>query len=145
MAEQQLAGVAPTAEQLAFINEAVRVEQQAVGCTTVEVPDGWYARLFLYPEESIEQDLTIADVHTQPADEGGNIVGHVLHVGTSFPRLMVTTVDTCVGPRAYAGVVYSYHERVTTDFERLTDEQWTQDVQASPPADAPWLGSVLAP
>jgi hypothetical protein len=145
MAEQQRSGVAPTAEQLAFINEAVRVEQQAVGCTTVEVPDGWYARLFLYPEESIEQDLTIADVHTQPADATGNIVGHVLHVGTSFPRLMVTTVDTCLGPRAYAGVVYSYHERVTTDFERLTDERWTQDVQASPPADVPWLGSVLAP
>lgn len=143
MAEQQLAGVEPTAEQLAFVNDAVRVEQQAAGCTTVEVPDGWYAKLFLYPESSIEQDLTIADVHTQPADAGGSIVGHVLHVGTAFPRLLVTTVDTCVGPRAYAGVVYSYHERITKDFERLTDEQWTMDVQTSPPADVPWLEPVL--
>jgi hypothetical protein len=101
------------------------IAKEPAGCTTIEVPNGWYAKLFLHPQSSIEQDLTVADVHTQPADAGGTIVGHVLQVGTSFPRLFVTTVDTCVGPRAYAGVVYSYHERIAKDFERLTDE-WTR-------------------
>jgi hypothetical protein len=41
-------------------------------------------------------------VHTQPADEAGNPVGKVLHVGTGYPRYMVATIDTCNGPRAYA-------------------------------------------
>lgn len=27
-------------------------------------------------------------------------------------RLMITTVETCSGPRAYVGLVYSYYERV---------------------------------
>ncbi len=113
MAQNQRDGVVFTEQQLAFINDAVRVEQQSVGCTTVEVPDGWLADLYLTREKSIEEDVLVADVHTQPADEGGNPVGKVLHVGTGHPRLMITTVDTCQGPRAYVGVTFAYHEQVT--------------------------------
>jgi hypothetical protein len=145
MAEQQRNGIPHSAEQLAFINDAVRVEERAEGCTVLEVPDGWYAQLFFDRQKSIEQDLTIADVHTQPADEAGNLVGKVLHVGTSFPRLMAVTVDTCVGPRAYVGLAYAYHEQVTEDFERLTDEVWTQRISTgSPPAEVPWVQGFVA-
>ena len=145
MAKQQLDGEPYTEEQLAYINDAVRVEEEAAGCTTIEVPDGWYAALFFNPEKSIEFNPTIADVHTQPADWGGNIVGHVLHVGTGAPRLMVTTVDTCVGPRAYVGVSSAYHEVITDDFLRLTDEQWQQQLMSSqPPADVEWMQGILA-
>jgi hypothetical protein len=51
-----------------------------------------------------------------------------------------------MGPRAYAGVVFAYHELVTEDFERLSDEQWSSRV-ANPtlPADVPWLKPLLAP
>jgi uncharacterized protein DUF3160 len=145
MAEQQRAGTPHSAEQLAFINDAIRVEQQPQGCTLVEVPEGWYADLFFQRERSIEQDLTIADVHTQPADELGNIVGKVLHVGTSYPRLMAVTVDTCVGPRAYVGMSYAYLEQVTDDFERLTDEAWTERIESgNEPADVPWVADLVA-
>ena len=55
-----------------------------------------------------EIDPTIADVHTKPA------TATVLHVGTGYPRLMVMTADTCGGPRAYAGVVSAYYEKMTS-------------------------------
>ncbi|MBM4361515.1 MAG: DUF3160 domain-containing protein [Deltaproteobacteria bacterium] len=142
MSEQQRRGEAFTVEQLAFLNDAVRVDENEEGCVTVEIPNGWYARLF-YGDElgSLKFDPTIADVHTQPADEGGAIVGKVLHVGTGYPRMMVTTVDTCGGPKAYVGVVFAYHEETTTNFVRLTDATWAQRFQGSGerPADVSWM------
>jgi hypothetical protein len=146
MAERELRGEPFSEAQLAFINDAVRVERQSAVCTFIDVPDGWYADLFFNRDKSIEFDPTIADVHTQPADEAGNIVGKVLHVGTGYPRLLVTTVNTCQGPRAYAGMVYAYHEHVTKDFERLTDAEWAQrfNGQGVRPAELPWMSSVLA-
>ena len=85
---------------------------------------------------------TIADVHTQPSDEGGNPVGKVLHVATGNPRLMVLSVDSCVGHRAYAGVVSAYHERITSDFQRMTDNEWLPEVTSA--ADVAWMGEVIA-
>jgi hypothetical protein len=142
MAQQQRTGTAHTPEQLAFINDAVRVEQQSAGCTTIEVPDGWYADLFFDPNKSIEAGLTVADVHTQPADAAGNIVGNVLHVATGYPRLLTVTIDTCAGPRAYAGMAYSYHELVKGNFERLNDEQWS--AVAGEAAEVPWAEGFVA-
>lgn len=142
MAQNQRDGVQFSEAQMAFINNAVRVEDVVAGCTTVEMPDGWLAQLYLVREKSIEFDPTIADVHTQPADAAGNIVGHVLHVATGYPRLMVTTVDTCQGPRAYVGVSFAYHEKVTSDFERLTDEVWATQIEGA--EDVPWLAPILA-
>jgi len=142
MAEQQRSGTPHSPEQLAFINDAVRVERQAAGCTTVDVPDGWYADLFFDPNKSIEANPTIADVHTQPADEAGNIVGKVLHVGTGYPRLLTVTIDTCAGPRAYAGMAYSYHEVITNNFERLNDETWSASASTAP--EVPWVEGIGA-
>lgn len=142
MAERQLTGEAFTPEQLAFVNEAVELKRMSVGCASVDVPAGWYPRLFFDPNDSNQADTIVADVHTQPADEGGNKVGYVLHVGTGYPRLMVTTFETCTGPRAYAGVVSSYSETITENFERLTDAQWTQRVDGGKTTPVPWLTDV---
>jgi hypothetical protein len=145
MVERELRGEPFSAEQLQFINDAVRIERTPQGCVVVETPDGWYADLFFNKEDSLEFDPTIADVHTAPFDRGGNGVGHVLHVGTSYPRLMVATVDTCNGPRAYAGLVYAYHELVTEKFARLTDMEWAAKIQSGPaPTDVPWMNDLLA-
>ena len=145
MAENQRSGAPHSADDLAFINDAVRVEQRPAGCTVEEVPDGWYAQLFFESSRSIVLDPTIADVHTQPADAAGNVVGRILHVGTGLPRLMTITVDTCVGPRAYTGMAFAYHEQVTSNFERLTDEEWTQQLNGGqPPADVPWMQGLVA-
>jgi len=146
MAELERQGKPFSSEHLAFINDAVRVERQSVVCTTVDVPNGWYAKLFFEPAKSLAFDPTIADIHTQPTDEAGNPVGKVLHAGTGYPRMMVATIDTCGGPRAYAGVVYAYHEVITTGFERLTDQTWSgKFLQGGQrPADVPWMSTVIA-
>ena len=45
--------------------------------------------------------------------------------------------------RAYVGMAYSYRERVTRNFQRLTDAEWRSERRAaSRPA---WLGSITAP
>ena len=115
-----------------------------VVCTTIKRPSGWYPNLFYDRDSADKQDTVIADVHTQPADETGAMVGKVLHVGTGFPRLMVVTFNTCSGPRAYAGVVSAYHETITQNFQRLTDEQWSTQIAASPPAEVPWIADLVS-
>ena len=55
------------------------------------------------------------------------------------------TVDTCVGPRAYTGMSYAYHELVTEDFDRLTDERWRERVSAGSTAEVPWAQPFIAP
>ncbi len=132
LAEAQRAGRAFTADELAFLNEAVVVQQ---GCGDPESATGWYAELFFAPISAVQYDPTIADVHTQPTDEGGAPVGRILHVGTGMPRLMVVTVDTCTGPKAYVGLASSYFERITEDFDRLDDERWRDELLVATPAD----------
>lgn len=98
-----------SAEQLAFINEAVRIDPEHEGvCGEPPRYVGWYTRLPF--EQANEFDPTIADVHTQPTEVGGAEVGRVLHVGTGASRASVLTIDTCEGPRAYVGLVFAYHE-----------------------------------
>jgi Protein of unknown function (DUF3160) len=141
MAEEQRSGTPHSAEQIAFINQAVKIQQ---GCGDPVGQEGWYAKLFLFPSSGIELDPTIADVHTQPTDEGGDMVGRVLHVGTGMPRLMVVTVNTCVGPRAYVGLASSYYEKITENFERLDDQQWSSELQQTPPPDVPWMADLIS-
>ncbi|MBX3192779.1 MAG: DUF3160 domain-containing protein, partial [Labilithrix sp.] len=137
MAKNQRAGAPHSAAQLAFINQLTFEN----GCGTPTF-DGWYAKLFFAKDAAVEFDPVIADVHTQPTDEAGNTVGRVLHVGTGMPRTMVVTVESCSGPRAYVGLVSSYHERITQNFERLTDKLWQQIAQ-TPPGDVDWMTDLI--
>jgi hypothetical protein len=57
---------------------------------------------------------------------------------------MVVTIDTCDGPRAYAGVVSSYHEKLTTNLKRLNDQDWAAEIAQTPPADVPWMNDLVA-
>lgn len=142
MAASQRSGTPFTAEQLAFLNDAVVLGE---GCDlTPYLRDGWYAELSYDRERAVRFDPTIADVHTQPTDEVGNRVGRVLHVGTGQPRLAVFTFETCEGPRAYVGLVSSYFEQVTQDYERRTDDEWAASLNASGhPADPAFLGDLV--
>ncbi|MDC0677619.1 DUF3160 domain-containing protein [Sorangium atrum] len=141
MAANERAGLPLTQEHLDFINQAVKVQPQGCGTPYVE---GWYMQLFFDQMKSLEQDPTIADVHTQPTDEGGAPVGRVLHVGTGLPRLMVVTADPCGGaPRAFVGLASSYFEAVTEDFERMDDQQWAHTVLRTTP-DVPWMTDLVS-
>jgi hypothetical protein len=139
IAEHQRSGAELTPEMLAFINEAVVVQSI---CGGGELESGWYKRLFFLSYSAVESDPTIADVHTQPTDEGGGYVGHVLHVGTGDPRLMVVVAEGCSGPRAYAGLASSYREKITDNFERLTDEQWQGTWFSAP--EPSWMADLVS-
>jgi hypothetical protein len=41
-------------------------------------------------------------------------------------------------------VVSAYHETVMQDFQRLTDQAWTDQLAASPPAEVPWLAGLVS-
>jgi hypothetical protein len=141
MAELQRSGMPHSAQQLAFINQAVRIE---AGGSGPPFHDGWYRDLFFDPTAALELDPTIADVHTDPGGDTPIARGpSVLHVGTGMPRAMLVSIDTCVGPRAYAGVVHSFHEHLEPNLARLNDEQWAELLRTTEPAEETWLGPVL--
>jgi hypothetical protein len=138
MAEHQRTGMPHAAEHLAFINQIVKVQNFCGGA----IAEGWYPKLF-YAADATSTDPTIADVHTAPQDEDGNDVGNVLHVATGYPRVLVVTVDTCSGPRAYAGVASAYHEKVTEGFKRLNDQEWAAEIAQTPADDVPWMKDLV--
>jgi uncharacterized protein DUF3160 len=143
MADFQRRGVPHSAEQLAFVNQAIDVQTSCDG--TVDAHNGWYRDLFYEPLQAVELDPTIADVHT---DIGGDLPvsrePSVLHVATGYPRLMLVTVDSCSGPRAYAGYVFGYHELRPRGLTRFTDEEWEQRLSSGDlPREVPWLQPVL--
>ena len=137
MAEYELAGTPFTAAHMEFINDTVQIQSVCDESWAT----GWYGQLHYALSTSTELDPVVADVHTQPTDEVGNEVGRVLHVGTGLPRAMVVTVDTCTGPRAYVGLVSTFHQEVTEDWERLTDEVWTERERTH----VPWMRDLIVP
>ncbi|HEY5956438.1 MAG TPA: DUF3160 domain-containing protein, partial [Polyangiaceae bacterium] len=141
MATEELTGAPRTQADLDFLNDAV-VTKTEKGCVTISYPSGWYVKLFYTGDDAKEAKPTIADVHTQPADESGATVGRILHVATGDARLMVVSVDSCQGPRAYAGLVSSYFEQITKDFQRLTDAEWVTTKSSA--QDVPWMKDLVA-
>jgi hypothetical protein len=145
MATNQRSGTPHDQELMDFVNAAVNWQEEMV-CGDVFYHDlsGWYLKLFYAPLQGFEFDPTIADVHTQPTDEGGNDVGRVLHVGTGFARLMVTAIETCQGPRAYAGLVSSFGQTIEEDWTRLSDPEWKQRLsETAAYPDPEWMSDVL--
>jgi hypothetical protein len=144
MAENQKSGTPHDQELMDFINQAVTWKQENVcGQVFFNQLSGWYFRLFFDPGQSLEADPTIADVHTQPTDEGGNDVGRILHVGTGNARLLVTTIETCNGPRAYVGLASSFGQTVEENWTRLTDPEWALRIAQQPYPDPPWMSGIL--
>ncbi len=88
--------------------------------------DGWYPALYYRGEnDMLEADFTVADVHTVPTDENGAPVGWILHAGTGRINMGVWIAHTADNTAiAYVGPVMSYHEYLTTNFLRLSDEDW---------------------
>jgi hypothetical protein len=68
----------------------------------------------------------------------------VLHVATGRARPMVVTVDGCTGVAAYVGVVSSYFEQTTRDFERMSDEDWAAQIYSEHSDDVPWMADLVA-
>lgn len=121
------------------------------GCA--EVIGGWYLDLFYTPyfgdfSSAGVADYLVADVHTQPTDEAGNMVGRILHVGVGDINLGVFLADAPSNdyqPMAFVGPVMSYYEQITDNFDRLTDERWAELVKSGDvPARPDWVNIYLA-
>ncbi len=113
-----------------------------------ETIDGWLVDLFYGGDEkATEIDYITADVHTQPADAAGNIIGHVLHVGTGKINLGVFLAEhpSCDQPVAFVGPVSSYYEYIEEDFKRMQDSEWSSRVwDKSYPERPDWTNIYLA-
>ena len=140
MAEHQRTGMPHSDEHLAFVNDVVHLEEIGSGAPSAY---GWYVRLFYSGRRALEYDPIIADVHT---DVGGvERPASVLHVATGQPRAMVVSIDTCVGPRLYAGAAFAYHEKAVQGLTRMTDSEWKAELEAAPAQDVPWMGDLIVP
>ncbi|MBI5475662.1 MAG: DUF3160 domain-containing protein [Ignavibacteriales bacterium] len=110
--------------ELSFLR---RVLTSEFGC--VPTYGGWYPQLF-YGEEGqggvfCKKDYLVADVHTAPTDAAGYPVGWVLHAGTGKINTGLFIATQPVGRvTAFVGPVSSYHEYLSTNFLRLSDEEW---------------------
>lgn len=143
IAEQELSGTPLSQEQLTFLQEILFL--QPSGCSSAET--GWLRELFYGWEETpvSKRDHIVADVHTQPTDAAGNMVGKVLHAATGQPMLGVFVARCSSGElTAFAGPVASYREITTTGFYRLSDEEW-EDIVLRGPWQSPTGSRLFAP
>jgi hypothetical protein len=127
IAEKELAHQALSAAEEEFLQGSYVLSHISCGD---DVENGWLADLYFDREDDMPisaPDFIVADVHTQPTDESGAPVGHVLHVGTVHPRLGVFIAGCPTSePIAFVGPVGSMRQFVSWDFERLTDEIWLE-------------------
>jgi hypothetical protein len=142
IAVEQAAGQQPSRAELDYVNHAVAEDPppppRGCGGGRPRAVHGWYVDLF-YGFDALEPSPTIADVHTQPTDAGGNPVGRVLHVGTGLPRLLVVNLD---GRRVFTGLVSDYEESITEGFRRMNDDDWLRMILASPPRSVAWMRDI---
>jgi hypothetical protein len=117
----------------------------SAGCVRSGMPNGWYHSLFFNEFSEMHVNLVVADVHTCPTDQVGNPIGWVLHVGTGPVNMAVVVADVPdIGPSAYVGPVMSFYQRVTTQFKRLTDEEWVTEYGNAPSFRPSWVNAYLA-
>lgn len=120
--------------------------QTSGGCTVVW--SGWYPRLFyaMVRESSLmSRNMVVADVHTAPTDEIGTPVGWVVHAGTGPLNMAVVAANVPGrGNTAFIGPVMSYYEHVSTNFKRLTDEEWKSAYNLAPSFRPSFVNLYLA-
>lgn len=111
--------------------------------------NGWFNDLFFDISDALNWDYTVADVHTQPTDEFGNVVGHVLHVGNGYINMGVFLAPNPTNPEhllVFAGPVSSFHYDVTDNFYRYTDQEWEKKFiwNEELPARPDWIAVYMA-
>jgi hypothetical protein len=146
IAQQELDGTAFTQQQCDFLKEML---YNTTGGSGTLPYAGWYAKLFfednLYGSEGfLTNDMIVADVHTAPTDCFGIPIGWIKHVGTGPVNLGVF-VAPLPGNQltAFIGPVLSYYEYTSTNFLRLTDQEW-QDSALTSALLPSWVNCYLA-
>ncbi len=92
-----------------------------------ELVYGMYFSKKYFIEKYKDPQMTVADIHTSPSDEGGNIVGWVKHIATGAVNLSSVVTENEEGKKTiYSGPVYSFFDFTTSDFYRLNDDEWVE-------------------
>ena len=143
ISEKELTGIPLTDPEVTFLKTMIN-GYMASGPSI----SGWYNDFYFNEWEGLTWDFTVADVHTQPTDEFGAVVGNVLHVGNGFINTGVFLAANPCNPDqliAFAGPVSSFHQKVTSQFQRLTDQDWEETFFSGLelPARPDWIGSYL--
>lgn len=145
IAEKELSGLPLSDIEITFLK--TMISEYMVSGPSIT---GWFNDLFYDPWNALNWDYTVADVHTQPTDQWGNLVGHVLHVGNGYINNGVFLAPNPANPEqlmAFAGPVSSFHYEVTSDFLRYTDQEWEEKFiwgSGTPPARPDWISEYLA-
>ncbi|NOZ47430.1 MAG: DUF3160 domain-containing protein [Chlorobi bacterium] len=109
--------------------------------------EGWYPYLYYDMYEIVNKNFLIADIHTQPSDSSGNMVGKVLHAAVGKVNLGIFLAKSPSynnRPMAFIGPVMSYYEKITGGFYRMTDEEWSTMVESNNvPARPDWVNIYL--
>lgn len=131
-------------KELSFLKRTLVKQEDMCGSLPY---GGWYGELFFnsgfIPNDMGIGNRIVADVHTSPADEFGAPVGWVLHAGTGKLNMGIFVAPDINGRDiAYAGPVMSYYEYKTANFNRLTDEEWSQMLDSGTPPSAPFFTNI---
>ena len=124
IARKELAGAAINETEITFLKTMINSYMASGPWIT-----GWFTDFFFDINKGLNWDFVVADVHTQPTDQAGNVVGHVLHVGNGYINRGVFLAPNPTNPEqimAFAGPVSSFHYEVTSNFKRLTDQEWEE-------------------
>ena len=144
IAEKELAGIPLDDMQITFLKTMINAAMGSGPSIT-----GWYNDLF-FQNGGLETDFKVADVHTQPTDQFGNLVGYVLHVGNGYINLGVFLAPNPVNPAqlmAFIGPVSSFHQEVADNFTRYNDWEWSDRFEfgeGSIPSRPDWVALYLS-
>lgn len=156
IAEKELTGTMLAPEEKGFLARMLVQYTSEGGCgggAGYTGYRGWYPRLYYgvngvdrdFHPDLLTTDFVVADVHTAPTDAEGNPVGWVLHVGAGPIDLAIVTAPLPGGQSyAFIGPVLNYYERVTSNFKRLTDQEWDTLCTSAPQFRPAFVNAYLA-
>lgn len=104
-----------------------------------EVFTGWMTDLMYgieltrrgYIDKVKDPLLSVADIHTSPTDEDGEMVGWVKHIATGPVNLCSIVTENNEGIKTiYSGPVFSFFDFTTENYTRLDDGEWLDKYKA---------------
>jgi len=146
IAQKELSKESFTEHEVKFLKNMLYKNPEQI-CGTPE-HTGWYPQLYYNDFEQGDfhkEDYLVADYHTAPTDAGGTFVGWVKHAGTGPIDLAIIIAKNSNNQDvAYVGPVSSYYEYTSTNFYRLTDDEWKETYLVQNGVRPNWTNVYLA-
>ena len=146
IAVKELQNISLRVDELNFLKRMLYKNQDGMCGSPEHI--GWYPKLYYDDYDGTEmkkEDYVVADYHTAPTDRSGNVVGWVKHAGTGPIDLAIIIAPDANGKEiAYVGPVSSYYEYTSTNFYRLTDDEWKESYLNSDGMRPDWTNIYLA-